>query len=132
MAKINHLEMGADVMALNDIEVKKGFLGLSCKLIYKPTNSVIKIKEKEYSAEDGKKLGNILSAAPDDVETAINKFPVSAINMGNVKLEACLSDDHQFVATQLLSFQDFGYKPVTEMVVYTGNTAEAFAKLFTA
>ena len=65
MAKINHLEMGADVMALNDIEVKKGFLGLSCKLIYKPTNSVIKIKEKEYSAEDGKKLGNILSAAPD-------------------------------------------------------------------
>ena len=24
MAKINHLEMGADVMALNDIEVKKG------------------------------------------------------------------------------------------------------------
>ena len=52
MAKINHLEMGANVMALNDIEVKKGFLGLSCKLIYKPTNSVIKIKEKEYSAED--------------------------------------------------------------------------------
>lgn len=88
MAKINHLEMGAYVMALNDIEVKKGFLGLSCKLIYKPTNSVIKIKEKEYSAEDGKKLGNILSAAPNDVETAINKFPVSAISMGNVKLEA--------------------------------------------
>ena len=68
----------------------------------------------------------------NNVETAINKFPVSAISMGNVKLEACLSDDHQFVATQLLSFQDFGYKPVTEMVVYTGKTAEAFAKLFTA
>lgn len=26
MAKINHLEMGAYVMALNDIEVKKRFL----------------------------------------------------------------------------------------------------------
>lgn len=25
MAKINHLEMGADVLALQDVQVKKGF-----------------------------------------------------------------------------------------------------------
>lgn len=84
MAKINHLEMGADVLALQDVQVKKGFMGLTVKLIYQPTNSVIKIKEKEYSAEDGRKLENILSAAPKDVETAISKFPVSAISMGGV------------------------------------------------
>ena len=110
MAKINHLEMGADVLALQDVQVKKGFMGLTVKLIYQPTNSVIKIKEKEYSAEDGRKLENILSAAPKDVEAAISKFPVSAISMGNMKLQACISDDHQFVATQLLAFKDFGYK----------------------
>lgn len=46
MAKINHLEMGADVMALQDVQVKKGFLGLTVKLIYQPTNSVIKIKRR--------------------------------------------------------------------------------------
>ena len=113
MAKINHLEMGANVLALQDVQVKKGFMGLTVKLIYQPTNSVIKIKEKEYSAEDGRKLENILSAAPKDVETAISKFPVSAISMGNMKLQACISDDHQFVATPLLAFKDFGYKPVT-------------------
>ena len=107
MAKINHLEMGADVLALQDVQVKKGFMGLTVKLIYQPTNSLIKIKEKEYSAEDGRKLENILSAAPQDVETAISKFPVSAINMGNMKLQACISDDHQFVATQLLALQGF-------------------------
>ncbi|WP_158573495.1 hypothetical protein [Prevotella sp. AM34-19LB] len=50
--------------------------------------------------------------------------------MGNMKLQACLSDDHQFVATQLLAFKDFGYQPVTEMVTYTGKIAEAFAQLF--
>jgi pimeloyl-CoA synthetase len=50
--------------------------------------------------------------------------------MGNMKLQACISDDHQFVATQLLAFKDFGYKPVTEMKTYTGKTAEAFAQLF--
>ena len=105
MAKINHLEMGADVLALQDVQVKKGFMGLTVKLIYQPTNSVIKIKEKEYSAEDGRKLENILSAAPKDVEAAISKFPVSAISMGNMKLQACISDDHQFVATQA-SYRD--------------------------
>ena len=125
MAKINHLDMGAEVLALDDVQVKKGFMGLTIKLIYKPTNSAIKIKEKEYSLEDGKKLISILNSAPSEVESSIQKFPVSAISMGNMKLQAC-----QFVATQLLAFKDFGYQPVTEMVTYTGKTAEAFAQLF--
>lgn len=130
MAKINHIEMGEDVMALNDVQVKKGFMGWSVKLIYKPTQSKIQIKEKENTAEDGKKLENILTAAPAEVETAISKFPVSAISMGNFKLQACLSDDSQFAALQLLAYKDFGYKPVTEMKVYTGRTAEVFSRLF--
>ena len=49
---------------------------------------------------------------------------------GNMKLEECITQDGQFVAAQLLSFKDFSYQPVTEMKVYTGKTAEAFAKLF--
>ena len=130
MAKFNHIEMGEDVMALNDVQVKKGFMGWSVKLIYKPTQSKIQIKEKEYTAEDGKKLQNILTAAPAEVETAISKFPVSAISMGNFKLQACLSDDSQFAALQLLAYKDFGYKPVTDMKVYTGRTAEVFSRLF--
>ena len=130
MAKINHLEMTENLMTLNDIEVKKGFMGWSIKLIYKPTNSVLKVKEQEYTVEDGKKLASILSSAPENVEAAISKFPVSAVGMGNMKLEACISQDGQFVAAQLLSFKDFSYQPVTEMKVYIGKTAEAFAKLF--
>lgn len=130
MAKINHIEMGEDVMALNDVQVKKGFMGWSVKLTYKPTQSKIQIKEKKYTAEDGKKLENILTAAPAEVETAISKFPVSAISMGNFKLQACLSDDSQFAALQLLAYKDFGYKPVTDMKVYTGRTAEVFSRLF--
>lgn len=45
MAKINHFVMGTKVMALDNIEVKKGFLGLSTKLIYKPTNSEVKSRK---------------------------------------------------------------------------------------
>ena len=130
MSKINHLEMGAEVMALEDIAVKKSFFGMSIKLIYKPSNSVVRVKENEYSAEDGRRLENILSSDHEDVEKAIQQFPVSAVGMGNVKLEACLSDDLQFAAVQLLAFKDFDYKPITEMRVFTGSAAQAIAKLF--
>ena len=49
MAKINHLEMTENLMALNDIEVKKGFMGWTMKLVYKPTNNVLKVKEDRKS-----------------------------------------------------------------------------------
>ena len=130
MAKINHIEMGAEVMALDQVEVKKGFLGMGTKLIYKPTQSVIRIKENEYSAENGRRLQDILATNPENMEEAIDKLSVTSTGIGNMKLEACISDDHQFVAAQLLGFKDFTYQPVTEMQVYEGKAAEAFSRLF--
>jgi hypothetical protein len=130
MAKINHLVMGVKVMALDTIEVKKGFLGFGTKLIYKPTNSEVTIKENEYSAEDGKKLESILAAKPENLEDAISKYPVTVKELGNARLEACVSDDHQFGAAMLLSYQGLSYKPVSGLCVYEGKAAEAFAKLF--
>ena len=110
MAKINHIEMGEDVMALNDVQVKKGFMGCSIKLTYKPTQSKIQIKEKEDAAEDGKRLQPHCSSYRSG--NCHQQVPVSAISMGNFKLQACLSDDSQFAALQLLAYKDFGYKPV--------------------
>ena len=130
MAKINHFVMGAQVMALDTVEVKKGFLGFGTKLIYKPTNSEVKMKETEYSAEDGKKLENILASNPENLDDAIRKYPVSEKELGNARLEACVSSDHQFAAAMLLSFQGLSYKPVTGLCVYEGKAAETFAKLF--
>ena len=130
MAKINHLVMGAKVMALDTIEVKKGFLGFGTKLIYKPTNSEVTIKENEYSAENGRRLQDILATNPENMEEAIDKLSVTSTGIGNMKLEACLSDDRQFVAAQLLGFKDFTYQPVTEVQVYEGKAAEAFSRLF--
>lgn len=130
MAKINHFVMGAKVLALDNIEVKKGFLGLSTKLIYKPTNSEVKVRENEYSAEDGKKLETILSSNPENLDEAISKHPVSVKELGNARLEACVSSDHQFAAAMLLSFKDLSYTPVTDFRVFEGKAAETFAKLF--
>lgn len=122
--------MGAAVMALDKIQVKKSFLGFSTKLFYKPTNSEVKIKENEYSAEDGKKLENILASTPENLDDAIKKNPVSVKELGNARLEACVSNDHQFAAAMLLSFKDLAYTPVTKLHVYEGKAAESFARLF--
>lgn len=130
MAKINHLAMGPTVLGNENVEVKKGFLGMGIKLIYKPTNSVIKIKENEYSAEDGKRLANILHSEPEHLHEMIDKNAVSTIGMGNVKLQACLSADLQFAAVQILTFKDFDYQPTSEVKIYEGEAAKAIARLF--
>ena len=64
MAKINHLEMGADVLALQDVQVKKGFINLTVKLIYQPTNSVIKIKRERIFYRGWKKSLRTSSVQP--------------------------------------------------------------------
>lgn len=50
--------------------------------------------------------------------------------LGNARLEACVSSDRQFAAAMLLSFKNLSYTPVTDLRVYEGKAAEAFAKLF--
>ena len=130
MAKIDHLDMGAQLKASGKIEVKKGFLGIGSKIIYKPTGSVVRIKENEYSAEDGKRLETILAADPDNIGEAIGQNPVAAAGIGKTKLQACLSADRQFAAVQLLVFKDFDFSPLTGVKMYEGSAAEAIAQLF--
>lgn len=130
MANINHLEMGDQVKALPEIEVHKSFFGLCNSVIYKPTHSKVLVKQNEYTAEIGTLLKTILES---DEETAVEllvKVPNTSANIGNFKLEACISADHEFAAVQLLQFVDFDYKPITSMKTYLGKTAAAFAAIF--
>ena len=79
---------------------------------------------------NGKKLETILASKPEDMADAISKHPVSVKELGNARLEACVSSDRQFAAAMLLSFKNLSYTPVTDLRVYEGKAAEAFAKLF--
>ena len=116
MASINHLEMCDQLKALPEIEIKKTCFGLFTQAVYKPSQSVIKVNQNEYSVEVGGQLEKLLNGGNNTIMEQRNKGKISK--------------DHQFVGAQLLRFVDFSYKPVTDMVVYEGKTAEAFAELF--
>lgn len=128
MTKINHLEMAPTVCALPQIDIKKSFFGLKTLVTYLPTHSSVQVIQNEYSAADGAKLESILKAKPDAAVALLNQTQIEKASMGNMRLDACVSADNQFVALQLLRFIDFDYKPVTSVMVFEGKDAEAYAE----
>lgn len=129
MANIYHLEMAAAFAALPQVEIKKTLLGLKTSIIYTPTRSKIRITQNEYDTNNGNALQQIILADPKQVIQTIEKYDVTKASIGNVRLDACISDDNQFVAVQLLSFVDLTYIPMTEMKIFEGKSAEAIAKV---
>ena len=129
MPSINNLEMAAAVSAYNYIEIRKSLF--SKKVIYKPTQSPVKVIVQEYSPAEGARVGRLLDMSPEKMADEIRQKgkPATSAN-GNYRLEACLSDDLQFCALQLFQFAGFSYQPVIEPRFYKGKDVEYIAKLF--
>ena len=108
MANINAFQMADIISADKNISVKKGFLGLSTKYVYIPTGSRIRGYIKEYSMATGEKLHALLDSPIEQIEDVINSFEES--EMGNYRLEMCVSDDKQFVADKrAIGIGDIGF-----------------------
>ena len=124
MANIKNLEMAAAVFNHPDINIVKTLFGLSTKTVYSPTQSTVKAVRLDYDAEASTQLERVLKASDDELDHVVPDLGVKPTNMGNVRLEGCLSADRQFAALQLLRFSDFEYRPVTEPRFYEGHAAE--------
>lgn len=130
MANINHLDMCETVKNLPVIECKKTCLGLFTKITYTPTGSKVKAMQNEYSVENGNKLAEILKSDATSIANKLKGKKIVPSSMGNMRLDACISEDHHFIAVQLLRFTDFSYEPYTDTKVYEGEAAAALAGLF--
>lgn len=130
MANINHLEMAGDFSALPQIEIKKSFFGLKTNITYIPTHSNIHVVQNEYDSVNGEHMEDILLAvSPEKIKELISSYNIVKSSIGKVRVDACISEDKQFVAAQVLQFVDFNYVPVTDMKVFEGQTAEAIASI---
>ncbi len=129
MPSIKNLEMAAAVSAHHNITVKKSLF--STKAFYTPTQSPLKAMVLEYSPVEGERVERLLSMPVDKMaaEIAQKGKPAAGVN-GNFRLEACLSDDRQFCALQLLRFSEFSYRPLFDVRFYEGQEVESVAKLF--
>ena len=130
MANIKNLQMWNSICDNSRISVKSSMFGLKTTAIYLPTHSTIKVETLEYTPETGDKLKRIIESPKDQLDKAIGLFrPQPTVN-GNYMLEKLSSLDGQFVALQLLQFQQLSYEPVTDVLVFEGKDAEVVNKLF--
>ena len=133
MANINHLEMASAFKALPQVEIKKCFFGLSTSITYQKTSSKIRIIQNEYDAVNGKMLEELLYTSPEKLaEDGAPAKDIKKSSIGNYRLDVCLSDDKQFLATQLLRFVNFNYVEITDMKVFEGKAAEIIAEIILA
>lgn len=132
MANIHKLEMGMALSKDSRIAFQKGFLGLGTKAFYQPTGSPIEIFRYEYNNEKGKLLETLFqNTVSESLEERVRKIGTAKSDaIGNTRLEACLSLDHQFAALQLFHYSDFKLVPATDLNIFEGKEAEILARLF--
>ena len=129
MPSLKSLEMAGAVSSHENIIIKKSLF--STKAVYAPTQSGVKAKILEYSPTEGERLERLLNMPIDKMMDEIQRKgkPVAG-DVGNFRLEVCLSTDRQFCAIQLFRFLELTYRPVTEPLFYEGSDADKAAQLF--
>ena len=121
--------MAGTVCSNSRIGIVKTFFGLCTKVVYLPTDSRVEVKRLEYDAETGTRWKRILARPEENVRLAVAGFKPQATTNGNYMLEACVSRDGNFVALLLLQYEQLGYEPVSDVVVFEGEEAKALSLL---
>lgn len=130
MAKFSKLEMAPAISSLSCIDVKSSFFGLCQKVIYTPTGSPVQPLMQEYAPDMGERLHQILKKPLEAWNTELrSKGKPQPTAIGKFRLEACLSDDGQFCALQLLVFGDTYYEPIMEPLIFQGAEAVAASSI---
>lgn len=130
MASIKNLEMAETISNNPNIKISKGFLGIGSKATYTPTNSKLNAVINYYSAEDAQAFVKFINAAETEVASLAKKMtPPSKLSISNYRLEACVTDDKQFVAIQVLSYADFRNTPICDLKYFEGEAAQAIAAM---
>lgn len=131
MTKIKHLDMAEAMSSNDDVTISNSFFGLVEKATYTPTGSRIKAQTYEYSADNGERLSLLLDLNSQLLDDKLNRgIMVRATPVGNIRAEVCRSDDRQFLAVNILRFENFEYSPLMPVRFYHGNDAEVASRLF--
>ena len=129
MANIRSLQMADAVCADARVRLEKRFLGLSVRAVYAPTGSPLRCKTLELTAEDGKRMHNILTLSREQMLSALADLKLCSVYNGNYVLELAASEDARFVALQLFHYVQLGYEPVTDVLFLEGDEARHMAQL---
>ena len=130
MSNIKNLQMWNTICADARISISKSLLGLCTTVIYNPSNSIIDANTYEYSPADGERLKHLLDTPHETLTSAIGDYHPKKVVNGNYLAEVCTSRDRAFLAVQLFQFAHLSYEPVSEVLIFEGDTARAVRQLF--
>ncbi len=128
MANFKNLEMAQALSQNQHITIKKSLFGT--KALYAPSQSKLEVSIVEYTPTEGERLERLLALPIEKIAAELQaKGKPSATSVGQYRLEAVVSADHQFAAVQLFRFTDFSYNAVSQLVCCEGNEVETLCKL---
>ena len=131
MTKITKLEMATTISNEKDITISKSFFGFCEKAIYTPTGSLIKANTYEYSQSNGERLITLVDNGIEELEKQLERgIVIKDTPVGHIRAEVCVSNDHQFMALNILKFSNFEYVPVGLPRLFRGHDAEVAIRLF--
>lgn len=129
MANINNLQMAKAVCADSRISIRKSLFGLRTNVVYNPTGSEVDVRTIEYAPESGAQWRHILSQPRASLRPLLADFHPQPVVNGNYMMEVCVSRDGGFVALQLFQYEQLGYEPASDMLIYEGEDAHALAQI---
>ena len=126
MANIKNMAMAEEIIANKNIETKKTLFGLSTAFVYTPTGSRVKGYQNEYGLDKAPIIKDIINANEvSSSEIAIKAGKVATAPNGPIRLDIAASDDRKFAAIQMSRFEDFSYKPVSDVKIFLGEDVGA-------
>ncbi len=116
--------MATTILEHRSVEVKKVMFGLITRYIYTPTNSPLRMVYKACDPFTGERLKQACDEGVVGLRRILaEKANFHFVDIGNMQLGICYSDDKCFVALQVEQYHDFVYRPVSSVVVATEKEA---------
>ncbi len=125
----NEIAMQKALAQKTYIQIEKKFWGLKTNIIYKPTRSSVHSKYLEFEPQEGQLVQQILSAEKSELSSLCTQKVKPAAN-GKFRLYLCASQDGNFAAFQLSEYENFSFKPVSEIRFATGDEAQQILRFF--
>jgi len=129
MENFNKLEMAQELLSHNNLKVVSSMFGLTKKLLYTVTGSPVKVVRNNYNPEAVSHLMRVIESDSHGLSAAVKACRVTKMEVGNIELDACVSQDKRFVAMQLLQFGDYMYRPISKVAFFEGDDAELVSQI---
>ena len=131
MENISKMEMASALFNKPYVKTEKKFFGFKTNVTYTRTNSPIVGICLEFSPTEGQKVQAIVGASLNALDETIQRegLPKTSDN-GNIRLNLCYSQDHEFAALHLQQFSGFEYHTLGEIRFAEGDEARKLLAVF--